>query len=182
MGKVGIDRDGGRPSRRSSILVVLSAVATACAWVFALGALGMLAWALWGFWPGLTGTFQVMSRTMDGVTHTALGLSYQDFNGTVLLIFEALLIGSAIVMSVLPLWRVRRVGHVLLILWVGLWVANAGWLASIDESGRLIWVLSASVYGLFGLCTIIRAARGWRLPQRGRKAARRARKIEVVPG
>ncbi len=178
MGKVEIDRAGGRPSRLLSIFVVLSAVATAGAWVFALGSLGMLAWALWDFWPSLTGTFQVMGTT----THTALGLTYQDFNGTVLLIFEALLIGSAIVMSVLPLWRVRRVGHVLLILWVGLWVANAGWLASIDESGRLIRILFASVYGMFGLCTIIRAARGWRLPQRGRKAARRARKLEAVPG
>ncbi len=178
MGKVETDHDGGRPSRLLSIFVVLSAVATAGAWVFALGSLGMLAWALWDFWPSLTGTFQVMGTT----THTALGLTYQDFNGTVLLIFEALLVGSAIVMSVLPLWRVRRVGHVLLILWVGLWVANAGWLASIDESGRLIRILFASVYGMFGLCTIIRAARGWRLPQRGRKAARRARKIEVVPG
>ncbi len=178
MGKVETDHDGGRPSRLLSIFVVLSAVATAGAWVFALGSLGMLAWALWDFWPSLTGTFQVMGTT----THTALGLTYQDFNGTVLLIFEALLVGSAIVMSVLPLWRVRRVGHVLLILWVGLWAANAGWLASIDESGRLIRILFASVYGMFGLCTIIRAARGWRLPQRGRKAARRARKLEAVPG
>ena len=182
MGKVQTDRDGGPPSRRLSILVVLSAVATAGAWVFALGSLGMLAWALWGFWPGQVGSFHVMSTTIDGVTHTALGLSYHDFNGTVLLIFEALLIGSAIVMSVLPLWRVRRVGHVLLILWVGLWTTNAGWLASIDESSRLIWVLAASVYGFFGLCTIIRAARGWRVAPRGRKAARRARKLEAVPG
>jgi hypothetical protein len=89
----------------------------------------------------------------------------------VLLIFEGLLLASAIVMSVLPFWRVRRVGHVLLILWVGLWVANAIWLASFDAGGRWLW----------GLCTIIRAARGWRLP-RAKKAARRPRKLEVAPG
>ena len=169
-----MDREpsGGGGKRRPGSPGVVASVATAGAWVFAMGSLAMLGWGFWGFWPGMEGSFQVMRTEIGGVVHSPLALTFDGFDGMVLLVGEAVVVFAAIVMSVLPLWRVRRVGHVLLILWVGLWLANATWFATFDPNRRVLWIGTAAAFGLFTVCTLVRAVRCCRLP------ARKPRKAE----
>jgi hypothetical protein len=129
------------------------------AWVLALTTLSILAWFFvalivephgvcrtWstGTWPELTGAF---------------GLTYDGGSGQ-------LLAGGQIVFVLLSLWMstrgvplIRRLGHVGLIGWAGLWVGNAIWfmaLAPMPVTRTVAWVLAL----LFG-CTVLRAVFNW---------------------
>ena len=76
-----------------------------------------------------------------------------------------LLLLAAVLMSLLRQNRLRRIGHVILVLWSSLWLANAIWLSQIDDSWGLLWGSVAAVMGVFFGCTILRAARGWSGPK-----------------
>jgi hypothetical protein len=55
--------------------------------------------------------------------------------------------------------RLRRIGHVLLVAWGGLWLGNAANIARLG--GGVIWALWIGLLGLFFLCTLVRAVHGW---------------------
>ena len=128
------------------------------AWVFALGTLAMLVVVAWSRWPGTDSTSHIMSVTVDGEVYAGLGFRYVGIPGTVLVLAEALYLAAGIIMSVLPRNRLRRVGHVALLAWAGLWLGNA---INIAQLGGFIWVVWIGLLGLFFLCTLLRAARGW---------------------
>lgn len=144
----------------SRIMKAVGRAATGAAWFFALGTLGGLLYFISQGWPG-TGTTTVASTTVGEVTYNAIGLTYTGTPGTVLLWFEMITLGAAIVASVLPVTAVRRTGHALLVLWSALWLGNGTWLTSYGGPWWL-WVGWVGTLGLFFACTVWRAARGWR--------------------
>ena len=129
------------------------------AWVFALGTLATLVFIAWARWPGTDSTSHIMGVTIDAELYAGLGFRYEGIPGTVLILAEALYVAAGIVMSILPRNRLRRVGHVMLVAWAGLWLGNAVNIARLG--GGFIWVVWIGLLGLLFLCTLFRAARGW---------------------
>ena len=129
------------------------------AWVFALSTLATLVFIAWARWPGTDSTSHIMSVTVDGEVYAGLGFHYEGIPGTVLIVAEAVYLAAGIIMSVLPRKRLRRVGHVALVAWAGLWLGNAVNIARLGDG--FIWVVWIGLLGLLFLCTLLRAALGW---------------------
>lgn len=141
-------------------------VGLAGAWVFAIGSLVTLIFIVWARWPGTDSVSHIMGVTVDGKTVAGLGFRYSGIPGTVLAIGEALCVAAAIVMSILPgKNRIRRIGHVMLVAWSGLWLVNGVNAARLD--GGILWMLLVALLVLLFVCTLFRAARGWRLTASG---------------
>lgn len=106
---------------------------------------------------GASGEF--FATTVDGARHTIWGLNYDGSFGPALLWSEIILIGAAIVGTIMPIRKFRRWGHGLLIAWAGLWTLGAWQLATIHPTG---WGLQALVMTALCGCTIHRAVAGRR--------------------
>jgi len=129
------------------------------AWVLALTTLSILGW----FFVALTLEPHGARRTWSIGTGPdltgAFGLTYDGGSGQ-------LLAGGQIVLVLLSLWMstrgvalIRRLGHVGLIGWAGLWVGNAVWfmtLAPMPVTRAVAWVLA-----LLFACTVLRAVFNW---------------------
>ena len=144
-------------------------VGLAGAWVFALGTLATLVYIAWARWPGTDSASHIMGVTVDGELYAGLGFRYEGVPGTVLIVAEALYLAAGIVMSVLPRNRLRRIGHVMLVAWAGLWLGNAVNIARLG--GGFVWFVWIGLLGLLFLCTLLRAACGWSTGISPRKAA-----------
>ena len=140
----------------SGIRTTVTRSAAICAWVFAVGSLGPL--VVFIAWPADHAT--IASTIVDERTYSALGLTYAGPIGTLWLWSQVTIVSSAIVCSVLPADRLRRVGLVILVVWSGLWLANAIWLPLLDGAWILTLILGALLATVF-TCTVVRAARGW---------------------
>jgi hypothetical protein len=145
--------------RRFNLRKALLRAAAIFAWVFALGTLGALVFVAWMHWPGTGSASHIMWVRVNGQEYGGLGIQYKGVAGLVLVIAEAVGLLSAIVMSILPRKRWRRIGHVLLVVWAGLWLGNAVGIAQLG--GGPIFALWIGLLGLAFLCTVIRAVRGW---------------------
>jgi len=140
----------------SKILPGVLKSATAGAWFFAIGSLIALVVFIALGWPGAHAT--MASTTTGGKTYNAIGLTYPGAIGAVWLWSQVFIVLTAIVLSVLPSSRLCRIGHVILLAWSALWLANAVWLPALDGA----WVVASILGVLFGslfLCTLIRASR-----------------------
>jgi hypothetical protein len=147
--------------RRVNLPNVLHRVAFVSAWAFAVATLATLLIVGWAHWPG--------TGTTAHVLYGGFGLEYSGVGGTVLIIVEVLVVGSAIVLSILPGRRMRLVGHALLVVWVGIWLGNAINHARVD--GGFVKILLVGLLAFFFLCTVVRAGHGWRTGTSPRKAA-----------
>jgi hypothetical protein len=134
-------------------------VGLAGAWIFALGTLATLVFIAAVRWPGTDNISHIMGVSVNGETYAGLGFRYDGIPGTVLVLVEALYVASAIVLSIMPRNRLRRIGHVMLVGWAGLWLGNAVNIARLG--GGAITVVWIGLLGLLLLCTLLRAARGW---------------------
>ena len=132
------------------------------AWLFAAGTVIILAILLATHRPIATTTTTIASTTINGRTYNAIGLSFYGVGGAVLLGAELLLIATAIILTLRPATVARRVGHVILVGWSALWLANAIWLLAINEprSVTTLILVGGFMGGLF-MCTAYRAWRGW---------------------
>jgi hypothetical protein len=155
--------------RRFNLRRALLRAAQIYAWVFAVGTLGALVWIGWMHWPGTGSACHLMWVRIDGQPYGALGFHYKGVAGLVLIITEAVVLLSAIVMSVVPRRRLRGIGHVLLVIWAGLWLGNAVGITRLG--GGPIFILWIGLLGLAFLCTAVRAGHGWWVGVSPRKAA-----------
>ena len=87
---------------------------------------------------------------------SAWGLTYYGWGGAVLAFVQVAVVLSALWASMRWKTAYRRAGHIVLILWAGLWAVNAFYIFG-DGTFNLIYVLP-----FFLLCTCIRAVMGWR--------------------
>ncbi len=134
------------------------------AWVLALTTLSILGWffvALTLEPHGVCRTWSIGTMSSGTLPEStgAFGLTYYGGSGQ-------LLAGGQIVLVLLSLWMstrgvalIRRLGHVGLIGWAGLWVGNAVWfmtLAPMPVTRAVAWVLA-----LLFACTVLRAVFNW---------------------
>ncbi|MHC4127111.1 MAG: hypothetical protein ACYSWT_01245 [Planctomycetota bacterium] len=145
--------------RRFNLRKTVLRVGIIGAWIFALGTLATLVSMAWARWPGTDSTSHIMGVTVNDQTYAGLGFRYVGIPGTVLVLAEALYVAAGIALSVLRRNRLRRIGHVMLVAWAGLWLGNAINIARLG--GGFIWVVWIGLLGLLFLCTLLRAARGW---------------------
>jgi len=155
--------------RRFNLRKMVLRVCIAGAWIFALSTLGALVWIGWMHWPGTGSTTHLMWVRIDGQPYGALGFHYKGVGGLVLIIAEAVVLLSAIIMSVVPRRRLRGIGHVLLIVWAGLWLGNVVGITRLG--GGPIFILWIGLLGLIFVCTVVRAAHAWWVGVSPRKAA-----------
>jgi hypothetical protein len=145
------------PSRRS-----LGTFAIAGAWFFIVVSLGHLVWAVGHKWADPASTFKLYHTIVDGHSYDAWGLTYSGVFGLLTVMGQLLLVGAAVVASVLP-WprtlKLRRVGHGVLVGWAALWALNFMWLASVDH--QLVSTAQATLLCLLLGCTGYRATMGW---------------------
>jgi hypothetical protein len=110
-----------------------------------------------------------MGVSVEGETYAGLGFRYVGIPGTVLVLAEAMYLAAGIVLSVLRRNRLRRIGHVMLVAWAGLWLGNAVNMGRLE--GGFIWVMWIGLLGPLLACTLLRAACGWSTGGSPRKAA-----------
>ncbi|MHC1766323.1 MAG: hypothetical protein AB9869_18830 [Verrucomicrobiia bacterium] len=131
------------------LLQILTWVSRFFAWCFAVGTLTLLGvfWALLVFVPRTDRHTTMMS---NGLTD-AWGLTYVGRPGVVLGLAELILVFSALWASRTRHLACRSMGHLVLVLWAGLWMANAFFVFA-DGTFGLIYVTP-----FFFVCTCVRA-------------------------
>ena len=152
-------------ARLSRVWNITLRVATIGAWVFAVGSLLTLVLIAFLHWPGTDSTSHIMAVSVDGKSVAGPGFNYAGVPGTVLVITEALVVLAGIVMSVMPQNKLRRIGHVQLVLWAGLWLSNAVYVTRFEFG--VLWALVITLFTILFACTLVRAGRGWRPATRG---------------
>ena len=132
------------------LLPVLAWLARFIAWLFAVGTVTVL--GVWWIRLIFVQRSERHSTMMtDGLTD-AWGLTYVGGGGVILGLAEFVLVVGALWASTTRHVVCRAVGHLILILWAGLWMGNAFYVFA-DGSFGLIYVLP-----LCFLCTCLRAA------------------------
>lgn len=119
------------------------------AWFFIGASMFGLSWiALSG------GQGRIFGLESAGVDHAVWGLTYTGWAGTALLWMQIVAISSATVMTLLPVRRVQRLGHAVLIGWAAWWTLGTMYLASISPVG---FGLQALLMTFLLSCTVARA-------------------------
>jgi hypothetical protein len=155
--------------RRFNLRKAALHVGIAGAWIFALGTLAALVYIVWVRWPGTGNTSHIMGVSVNGETFAGLGFRYVGVPGTVLALAEAIFVLAGIVLSIYPRDKLRRIGHVMLVAWAGLWLGNAVNVARLaGDFTRYVWI---GLLVLFFLSTVLRAVLGWWSGSSPRKAA-----------
>ena len=147
-------------ARLSRVWNIILRVATIGAWVFAVGSLLTLVLIACLHWPGTDSTSHIMAVSVDGKSVAGPGFNYVGIPGTALVITEALVVLAGIALSIMPQDKLRRIGHVQLVLWAGLWLTNAVYVTRFEFS--VLWALVIALFAFFFACTIVRAVRCWR--------------------
>ena len=145
--------------------------AIGAAWFFIVVSLAHLVFAVGVKFSEPSGTFKMYHAVVGDHSYDALGLTYTGIFGLLLAMFQTSVVAAAAVASTLP-WprtlRWRRIGHVVLMSWVGLWALNFIWLAGVDPG--LNSFAQAAMACLLAACTAYRALAGW---SPGKKASGR---------
>lgn len=96
---------------------------------------------------------------VEGERYEAVGLTYDSPAEHLLAGAQALLVFACLVLSTRRRLALRRIGHVGLILWSGLWLANMIRFLRVEHLP--ITIITASLIGILFACTALRAAIGW---------------------
>lgn len=132
------------------------------AWFFVVFSLLNLVWVVGSKLGSPAGPTSLYQTTVGDETYRAIGLSYTGVIGLMWAMLQGGVILAAAVATILP-WRItdkqRRIAHVVLCNWAGLWTLNLMWLTSLDH--RIDSYAQAAIMGLLFGCTTYRAACGW---------------------
>ncbi|MCH8824869.1 MAG: hypothetical protein IH984_15340 [Planctomycetes bacterium] len=133
------------------------------AWVFVAYSLISLVGAASMSWGGAAGTVSLYQTTANDDIFRSIGLSYTGFLGTVWASIQALVIGAAAALTIIP-WRVtnkqRRIGHAVLVGWAAICTLSLLRLAGIGFNIETI-AQTAMTTLMLG-CTSYRAACNWK--------------------
>jgi len=130
------------------LLTILAWLARFFAWSFAVATLLGVFWMLL---MRLQRGDRHPTMMSNGLTD-AWGLTYAGRGGAILALLELVLLVGALWASGVRSLAYRSIGHLILILWAGLWTANAFYVFG-DGSFGLIYLLP-----FFFLCACVRAA------------------------
>jgi hypothetical protein len=139
----------------------LPRLAVAGAWFFIVFSLGSLAWVVGTKWSdpaGLTTLYQTSVETITGEeTYRAWGLAYSGTWGLILALVQALVVGTAAVVSTRPASAWYRKAHGVLIAWSALWMIDLMYLTARD--GAVDSYVQATMLTILFGCTVFRAVR-----------------------
>ena len=132
------------------------------AWFFVGFSLLNLVWVVGSKLGSPAGPTTLYQTIVGDETYRAIGLSYTGVIGILWAMLQGGVILTAAAATILP-WRItdkqRRIAHVVLCNWAGLWTLNLMWLTSLDH--RIDSYAQAAIMGLLFGCTTYRAACGW---------------------
>lgn len=132
------------------------------AWLFLLFTLGIVAFLAAGHVNNSDSLSQaLLGGTGNAEPINAFGLDYASRSDLLLHLFWSFVITAAAIMTLLPAVRARRIGHLVLIAWCGLWLANILRRLRVAEDSVLLLKASAVLLGIFFFCTVYRAVAGW---------------------
>jgi hypothetical protein len=131
-------------------LQILARLGRFFAWLFAVGTVALLG-VFWMLPIWVQRADRRPAIMTDGRTNS-WGLTYFGWRGTVLALAEFILVAGALWASRTRHRASRSIGHLVLILWAGLWVVNA-FRVFADGTFGLIYIMP-----FFFVCTCIRAA------------------------
>jgi hypothetical protein len=141
----------------------MSRVAVGGAWLFIVVSLLHLLWVYSVKLPDPSGLTTLYQITVDAVTYRCPLLTFDGWPGLILAMIEGVAVIAAAVMSVLPVRRLRRIGHVTLLTWVGIWTTGLIYLALL-EPGDVQGLGQAGAMTVFAGCSVWRwqaSARYW---------------------
>ncbi len=130
-------------------LQILSPLGRFFAWLFAVGTMALLG-VFWMLPLCVQRADRRAAIMTDGRTNS-WGLTYFGWSGTVLALVEFILVVGALWASSTHHLASRAIGHLVLILWAGLWTVNA-FRVFADGTFGLIYIMP-----FFFVCTCIRA-------------------------
>ena len=132
------------------------------AWFFVGFSLLNLVWVVGSKLGSPAGPTALYQTIVGDETYRAIGLSYTGVIGMLWAMLQGGVVLAAAAATILP-WRItdkqRRIAHVVLCNWAGLWTLNLMWLTSLDH--RIDSYAQAAIMGLLFGCTTYRAACGW---------------------
>ncbi|MCH8315656.1 MAG: hypothetical protein IIA64_06755 [Planctomycetes bacterium] len=132
------------------------------AWFFVGFSLLNLVWVVGSKLGSPAGPTALYQTIVGDETYRAIGLSYTGVIGILWAMLQGGVILTAAAATILP-WRItdkqRRIAHVVLCNWAGLWTLNLMWLTSLDH--RIDSYAQAAIMALLFGCTTYRAACGW---------------------
>ena len=143
------------------------------AWILTLGTLFVVVW----FFVALTLDPTTACRTWSVGTGPdltgAVGLTYDGRVGQLLAGAQIALVLAALTVSMNRRLILRRLGHLGLIAWAGLWLGNAVWFMT--QTPMPITRLVAWILGMLFACTVLRAVFNWNGTHLPRQRALRTR-------
>ena len=132
------------------------------AWFFVGFSLLNLVWVVGSKLGDAAGPTALYQTTVGDETYRAIGLTYSGVFGILWAMLQGGVILAAVAATFLP-WRItdkqRRIAHIVLCNWAGLWTLNLMWLTSLDN--RIDSYAQAAIMALLFGCTGYRAACGW---------------------
>ncbi|MEE9130282.1 MAG: hypothetical protein V3T84_09705 [Phycisphaerales bacterium] len=132
------------------------------AWFFVIFSLLNLVWVVGSKLGSPAAPTSLYQTTVGDETYRAIGLSYSGVVGMMWAMLQGGVILTAAAATLLP-WRItdkhRRIAHVVLCNWAGLWTLNLMWLTSLDH--RIDSFAQAAIMSLLFGCTAYRGACGW---------------------
>ena len=138
------------------LLQILICLVRFFTWFFAIGTFLAVCWMFLMCVRDMDSHCTMMS---NGITQ-AWGLTYTGWGGAILSLVEAILVVGALCVSRTRHLAYRSLGHLILILWAGMWLVNA-FSVFADGTFRLIYIMP-----LFFLCTCLRAALDFHRPSK----------------
>jgi hypothetical protein len=96
---------------------------------------------------------------VEGERYEAIGLTYDTPAEHLLAGAQAILVFACLVLSTRRRLALRRIGHIGLILWAGLWLANMIRFLSVEHLP--ITIITAVIIGVLFACTVLRAVICW---------------------
>ena len=96
---------------------------------------------------------------IKGERYEAIGLTYDTAAEHLLAVAQAIFVFACLVVSTRRGLALRRIGHVGLILWAGLWLANMIRFLYVEQLP--ITVIIAVLIGVLFACTVLRAVLCW---------------------
>jgi hypothetical protein len=147
-----VKQESRPPAPRSGIV---ARYAIGGAWLFLLASLTQVAWAIAMTWSDPASLTTLYQTTVGGETYQAIGMTYTGFAGLVWALLQAAVVLTAAGMSVVPVARLRRLGHGVLVAWAMFWMLNLIRLTALDM--QVDTVAQTLVMAIFLGCTIYRA-------------------------
>ena len=131
------------------------------AWLFAVVTLvQVLGYFIWSWFAPLTHRYcHLWALNLGGRLYEPLGLTYRGSAGQLLAGGQAAFVIASLVLSLRSKAALRRLGHLGLIAWASLWLANEIWFFALEP--LTVTAARLTMLTVLWACTVLRAILNW---------------------